>query len=46
MKRLNIIRAAVLIAAIVFICIGLKNGEAGVVMRKAMQVCLECIGVG
>jgi hypothetical protein len=46
MKRLNIIRAAVFAAAVAFICIGLANGEAAVVLRKAMRICLECIGVG
>lgn len=46
MKRVNILRAAVLIAAIAFICIGLANGEADIVLRKAMRICLECIGVG
>ena len=46
MKRLNLIRGAVLIIALAFICIGLANGEADVVMRKAMRICLECIGVG
>lgn len=46
MRRLNLIRAAVFAVALAFICIGLANGEAAVVMRKAVRVCLECIGVG
>ena len=46
MKRLNLIRAAVLVIAVAFICIGLASGEADVVLRKAMRICLECIGVG
>ena len=46
MRRLNIIRAAVFAVALAFICIGLANGQAAVVLRKAMRVCLECIGVG
>jgi len=46
MKKLNLIRAAVFIIAAAFICIGLANGEADVVLRKAMRICLECIGVG
>ena len=44
--KLNLIRAALLVAAIACICIGLANGEADIVLRKAMRVCLECIGVG
>ena len=46
MRRLNWIRAAVFAVALAFICIGLANGEADVVLRKAVRVCLECIGVG
>ena len=46
MRRLNIIRAAVFAVALAFFCIGLASGEAAVVLRKAMRVCLECIGVG
>lgn len=46
MRRVNWIRAAVFAVALAFICIGLANGEAAVVMRKAIRVCLECIGVG
>jgi len=46
MRRVNIIRTAVLVIAAACVCIGLANGEADVVLRKAMRVCLECIGVG
>ena len=46
MRRVNLVRAAVIIAALAFICIGVANGEAQVVLRKAMRICLECIGVG
>lgn len=46
MRRVNIIRAAVFAVALAFICIGLARGEADLVLRKAMRVCLECIGVG
>ena len=46
MRRVNRVRAAVIIAALAFICIGVANGEAQVVLRKAMRICLECIGVG
>jgi len=43
---LNLLRAALLALALAFICIGLARGEADAVLRKAMRVCLECIGVG
>ena len=46
MRRVNIARAALLIAALVCICIGVAGGEAQIVLRKAMRICLECIGVG
>lgn len=46
MRRVNILRAAVLVIAVACVCIGLANGEAAVVLRKAMRICLECIGVG
>lgn len=49
MSRLNLLtllRATIFIAALLCICTGLCNGEAQMVLRKAVRVCLECIGVG
>ena len=48
MKRahLNIIRAAVIAIALVFIVFGISRGENAVVLRKAIRICLECIGLG
>ena len=45
-RTINILRAAVIITAAVFIFIGIQRGEAGEIMRKAVMVCLECIGIG
>lgn len=35
-----------LIIGIVFIGIGVFRGEVGVVLTKAINICLECIGIG
>lgn len=39
-------RLALLAAAIVFIAVGLMRGEQVVVLKKAVKICLECIGLG
>jgi hypothetical protein len=30
----------------VSLAIGISRGEMGVVLRKAINICLECIGIG
>lgn len=37
---------AILMTSIVFIVAGLFRNEHMVVLKKAIRVCLECIGVG
>ena len=37
---------ALVIAAVALIVIGAKLGEMDEVMRKAVMICLECIGLG
>lgn len=37
--------AAIFIGA-VFLYLGVSRGEAAVVLRKAVTICLECIGIG
>ena len=34
------------IAAAVFILIGITRGEVALVLKKAVNICLECIGLG
>ena len=33
-------------AAVIMIAVGMSRGEAGMVMQKAVMICLECIGIG
>lgn len=39
-------RAACLITACAFLIYGFMRGEAGFVLNKAVNICLECIGLG
>ena len=36
----------ILIAAVVFIVLGVMNGSAKAVFTKAANICTECIGLG
>ena len=38
--------AALLVLAAGFIVLGVNRGEVLVVLRKAINICLECIGIG
>lgn len=51
MKRLSeksksIIGIVLFVAFIGCIFVGYANGEADVVLTKAINICLECIGIG
>lgn len=48
MKFLKTNRAALalLVLALVFLSIGVGRGETELVYRKAVNICMECIGLG
>lgn len=46
MKRRGVATAAILAAAVALIVIGIQSGEPADVWQKAINICLECIGVG
>jgi len=41
-----IIRYGILITSISFIITGVYRGELSIVFKKAINICLECIGIG
>ena len=45
-KHVNILRAVVLIAAVLLIIAGIVNGGALDVLVKAINICTECVGLG
>jgi len=45
MKR-KIVSYVLLIAALAFIVIGILQGDYTDTLRKAVLICLECIGIG
>jgi hypothetical protein len=44
--RNNLPGLLVFFSGAAFLLVGLWRGEAAVVLRKAILVCLECIGIG
>lgn len=40
------ITAAVMAAGLLLIAVGVWRGEAEIILRKAIQICMECIGLG
>ena len=45
-RRIRLLQTALLAAGDLFIGIGVFRGEAEEVMIKAVNLCLECIGIG
>lgn len=46
MSRKTVIRIGVLLAAVLFIIIGVFRDEAAMVLTKGRDICLSCIGIG
>ena len=45
-KSINALRTLLFVSAAIFVLVGLFRGEAGIVLTKAVYICLECIGIG
>ena len=46
MKAKQNIALIVFSGGFAFLLIGIFRGEVGVVLQKAIRICLECIGIG
>lgn len=46
MKKQAFLTAGLILLALAFVVIGSLRGEDTVVWRKAVNICMECIGLG
>jgi len=45
-KAKKVLRHLTLVMALAFMVYGITRGEVTVVLNKAVNICLECIGLG
>lgn len=45
-KKRNLIAFSIITVGIAFVIVGICRGEVDAVLRKAVNICLECIGIG
>ena len=45
-RRRILIRRVLLVAAVIFVVLGVQNGSMKDVLVKAIRICTECVGLG
>ncbi|MGN0163620.1 MAG: CD1871A family CXXC motif-containing protein [Candidatus Ornithomonoglobus sp.] len=45
-KRLRLIQLGIICLSAAFIAAGIYRGECAEVLKKAINICLSCIGIG